>query len=175
MSGLEDEFVCSFKLVADVFLGWSMVVCVRHWQTSILGKASGSIVYGWQLVGLGSVVNQCWFIPSEREQWVSPMYTQYIAVGRLMPGFSNVRYRFYSDIDRLTSVLALHERKIAHPFDKCLLTRGPSSERYLFCKLAGACWEFCVSGCHVVFVLKFVILLASIINTEVNYNTTNCT
>ena len=40
----------------------------------------------------------------------------------LMPGFSNVRYRFYSDIDRLTAVLALHERKIAHPFDKCLLT-----------------------------------------------------
>ena len=39
-----------------------------------------------------------------------------------MPGFSNVRYRFYSDIDRLTAVLALHERKIAHPFDKCLLT-----------------------------------------------------
>ena len=42
-----------------------------------------------------------------------------------MPGFLNVRYRFYSDIDRLTAVLALHERKIAHPFDKCLLTRGP--------------------------------------------------
>ena len=40
----------------------------------------------------------------------------------LMPGFSNVRYRFYSDIDRLTAVLALHERKIAHPFGKCLLT-----------------------------------------------------
>ena len=40
----------------------------------------------------------------------------------LIPGFSNVRYRFYSDIDRLTAVLALHERKIAHPFDKCLLT-----------------------------------------------------
>ena len=40
-----------------------------------------------------------------------------------MPGFSNVRYRFYSDIDRLTAVLALHERKIAHPFDKCLLTQ----------------------------------------------------
>ena len=40
----------------------------------------------------------------------------------LMPGFSNVRYRFYSDIDLLTAVLALHERKIAHPFDKCLLT-----------------------------------------------------
>ena len=39
-----------------------------------------------------------------------------------MPGFSNVRYRFYSDIDRLTAVLALHERKIAHPFDKYLLT-----------------------------------------------------
>ena len=39
-----------------------------------------------------------------------------------MPGFSKVRYRFYSDIDRLTAVLALHERKIAHPFDKCLLT-----------------------------------------------------
>ena len=36
----------------------------------------------------------------------------------LMPGFSNVRYRFYSDIDRLTAVLALHERKIAHWFDK---------------------------------------------------------
>ena len=36
----------------------------------------------------------------------------------LMPGFSNVRYRFYSDIDRLTVVLALHERKIAHQFDK---------------------------------------------------------
>ena len=36
----------------------------------------------------------------------------------LMPGFSNVRYRFYSDIDQLTDVLALHERKIAHPFDK---------------------------------------------------------
>ena len=35
-----------------------------------------------------------------------------------MPGFSNVRYRFYSDIDRLTVVLALHERKIAHRFDK---------------------------------------------------------
>ena len=27
--------------------------------------------------------------------------------------FSNVRYRFYSNIDRLTSVLVLHERKIA--------------------------------------------------------------
>ena len=40
----------------------------------------------------------------------------------LMPGFSNVRYRFYSDIDRLTAVLALHERKIVHPFDKYLLT-----------------------------------------------------
>ena len=36
----------------------------------------------------------------------------------LMPGFSNVRYRFYSDIDRLTAVLVLHERKIAHTFDK---------------------------------------------------------
>ena len=36
----------------------------------------------------------------------------------LMPGFSNVRYRFYTDIDRLTDVLALHERKIAHWFDK---------------------------------------------------------
>ena len=36
----------------------------------------------------------------------------------LMPSFSNVRYRFYSDIDQLTSVLALHEREIAHPFDK---------------------------------------------------------
>ena len=35
-----------------------------------------------------------------------------------MPGFSNVRYRFYSDIDQLTDVLALHERKIAHPFNK---------------------------------------------------------
>ena len=35
-----------------------------------------------------------------------------------MPGFSNVRYRFYGDIDRLTAVLALHECKIAHPFDK---------------------------------------------------------
>ena len=41
----------------------------------------------------------------------------------LLPGFSNVRYRFYSDIDRLTAVLALHKRKIAHPFDKCLLTK----------------------------------------------------
>ena len=29
-----------------------------------------------------------------------------------------MRYRFYSDIDRLTAVLALHERKIAHPFDE---------------------------------------------------------
>ena len=35
-----------------------------------------------------------------------------------MSGFSNVRYRFYSDIGRLTAVLALHEREIAHPFDK---------------------------------------------------------
>ena len=41
---------------------------------------------------------------------------------RLMPGFSNVKYQFYSNIDRLTAVLALHERKIAHPFDKRLLT-----------------------------------------------------
>ena len=40
----------------------------------------------------------------------------------LMPGFSNMRYRFCSDIDRLIAVLALHERKIAHPFDKCLQT-----------------------------------------------------
>ena len=39
-----------------------------------------------------------------------------------MPGFLNMRYRFYSDIDRLTAVLALHERKIAHPFDKFLVT-----------------------------------------------------
>ena len=35
-----------------------------------------------------------------------------------MPGFSSVRYRFYSDIDWLTDVLALHEHKIAHRFDK---------------------------------------------------------
>ena len=35
-----------------------------------------------------------------------------------MPGCLNVRYWFYSDIDRLTDVLALHERKIAHRFDK---------------------------------------------------------
>ena len=42
--------------------------------------------------------------------------------GRIMPGFSNMRYRFYSNIDRVTAVLELHERKIAHRFDKCLLT-----------------------------------------------------
>ena len=35
-----------------------------------------------------------------------------------MPGFWNVRYLFYNDIDWLTDVLALHERKIAHRFDK---------------------------------------------------------
>ena len=35
-----------------------------------------------------------------------------------MPGFSNVRYQFYSDIDRLTAVLVLHEHKIAHRFNK---------------------------------------------------------
>ena len=29
-----------------------------------------------------------------------------------------MRYRFYSDINWLTDVLALHERKIAHRFDK---------------------------------------------------------
>ena len=57
-----------------------------------------------------------------------------------MPGFSNVRYRFYSNIDRLTAVLALHERKIAHPFDKCMLTKRTVIEEiiYIFCKLAGA-------------------------------------
>ena len=35
-----------------------------------------------------------------------------------MPGFLNMRYWFYSDIDWLTDVLGLHERKIAHQFDK---------------------------------------------------------
>ena len=39
-------------------------------------------------------------------------------VAKFMPGFSNVRYRFYSDIVQLTAVLVLHEHKIAHPFDK---------------------------------------------------------
>ena len=39
-----------------------------------------------------------------------------------MPGLSNLRYWFYSDIDWVTAVLALHECKIAHPFDKYLLT-----------------------------------------------------
>ena len=29
-----------------------------------------------------------------------------------------MRYRFYSDIDWLTDVLAMDERKIAHRFDK---------------------------------------------------------
>ena len=41
---------------------------------------------------------------------------------RHMPGFYNVRYLFYSDIEWLTGVLASHERNIAHWFDKCLLT-----------------------------------------------------
>ena len=41
----------------------------------------------------------------------------------LMPGFQNVRYLFYSDIEWLTDVLTLHERKIAHQFDNCLLTQ----------------------------------------------------
>ena len=49
-----------------------------------------------------------------------------------MPGFSNVRYRFYSDIDRLTAVLALHERKIAHRFDKCLLTLEDRDRRDIY-------------------------------------------
>ena len=53
---------------------------------------------------------------------VNTYKTIILPVVKLMPGFSKVRYRFYSDIDRLTAVLALHERKIAHPFDKCLLT-----------------------------------------------------
>ena len=35
-----------------------------------------------------------------------------------MPGFQNVRYRFYSDIDWFTDVLALHEHKTAHWFNK---------------------------------------------------------
>ena len=35
-----------------------------------------------------------------------------------MPAFYNVRYRFYSDIEWLTDVLALHQRKIDHRFDK---------------------------------------------------------
>ena len=39
-------------------------------------------------------------------------------MGRLLPGSQNVRYLFYSDVDWLTDVLALHERKIAHRFDK---------------------------------------------------------
>ena len=67
-----------------------------------------------------------------------------------------MRYRFYSDIDRLTAVLALHERKIAHRFDK---VSANLEDRDLFCKLARACGVLCISGWDVVFALKFIILM----------------
>ena len=58
-----------------------------------------------------------------RRDWVHHVKVRaLLQMERLMSGFSNVRYRFYSDIDWLAAVLALHKRKIAHPFDKCLLT-----------------------------------------------------
>ena len=48
-----------FQFGSRCDLGWSLVVCVWHWQTSILGKGSGGIVCGWQLVDLGSIL-WCW-------------------------------------------------------------------------------------------------------------------
>ena len=74
-------------------------------------------------------------------------------------------YRFYNDIDWLTDVLALHERNIANRFDKVSANLEDLDRRYLFYNLAGACGVLCTNGWDVVFVL---ILLATIINTEVN-------
>ena len=92
----------------------------------------------------------------------------------LMPGFYNVRYRFYSYIDWLTNVLALHGHKISHRFDKVSanLEDRDRSDICSIYNLAGAYGVLCINGWDVVFIL---ILLATIINTEVNYNTRNCT
>ena len=49
-----------------------------------------------------------------------------------MPGFSNVRYWFYSDIDRLTDFLALNERKIAHRFNKVSANLEDRDRRYIY-------------------------------------------
>ena len=44
-----------FQIGGGCGLGWSLVVCVWYWQTSILGKGSDGIECGQQLVGLSSI------------------------------------------------------------------------------------------------------------------------
>ena len=45
-----------FQIGSGCGLGWSLVVCVWHGKTSILGKGSGEIECRWRVVGLGSIV-----------------------------------------------------------------------------------------------------------------------
>ena len=52
---------------------------------------------------------------------------------------------------------------------------GPLRITLLFCILTGACGVLCIRCWDAVLVLKFAILLASTINTEVNYKSANCT
>ena len=53
--GIGGQVGMQFQIGGGCGLGWSLVVCVWHWQTNILGKGSGVIVCEWQLVGLGSI------------------------------------------------------------------------------------------------------------------------
>ena len=50
-----------------------------------------------------------------------------------MPGSSNVRYQSCSGIDWLTDVLALHEHKKAHQFDKESTNLEDRDRRNIFC------------------------------------------
>ena len=69
----------------------------------------------------------------------------------MMPGFWNVRYRFYSDIDWITDVLTIHERKIAHRFDKVSVNLEDRDRRDIYSITYREHAEFSVSTAGMLF------------------------
>ena len=101
------------------------------------------------------------YLPYVIDSYLNCLHWPDTRVG-IMPGFQNVRYRLYSDIDLLTDVLALHERKIDHRFDKVSANLEDRDRRAIYSITQREHTEFSASTAGTFFVL---ILLATIINT----------
>ena len=66
-----------------------------------------------------------------------------------------MRYRFYSDIDWLSDVLALHERKIAHRFDKVSANLEDRDRRDIYSVTLREHAEFSTSTAGILFLYLF--------------------
>ena len=91
-----------------------------------------------------------------------------------MPGFSNVIYRFYSSIDWLSDVLALHECKVAHWFNKSSANLESLDRRDIYSVTSRSMLSTLHQRLGCCFCTEIVALLAYMVNTEVNYKAAVC-